>query len=350
MDTQLRAWGLTTGNLAPALAAAYEQSDLFSEHTFGPWGPNGGSWNSGTPRYLYGDAWKAAHQRGAYKKYEEAFDDKRAFAHKAEEIVQRELSQRLELLAASVKGEGQRVVVYNALPWERSGVVETPRPAGQVHLLPRAWPAGGYKTYSADQSALADKSGQPAANTLDTPFYQVVFDLKRGGIASLVDKKTGRDLVDKSSPYALGQFLHERFDNQHMRAFHDAYGRPGYSWWKGDLPKDEGLCRVDPAGMESHGSAYRRDRHCDPNRNRHPRFGQRHSPGHDVPAPAALCGCRVARDRQDTRPEARRGLALFPVRCGPAAISIGPAGAARLTRPRTSWRAPTAITSASAPV
>ena len=70
LDTQLRAWGLTPGNLAPALAEAYEQSDLFSEHTFGPLGPNGGSWNSGTPRYLYGDAWKAAYARGAYKKYE----------------------------------------------------------------------------------------------------------------------------------------------------------------------------------------------------------------------------------------------------------------------------------------
>ena len=64
LDTQLRAWGLTTGDLAPALTEAYEQSVLYSEHTFGPAAPNMGSWNSGTLRDLYGAAWKAAYDRG----------------------------------------------------------------------------------------------------------------------------------------------------------------------------------------------------------------------------------------------------------------------------------------------
>ena len=81
---------------------------------------------------------------------------------------------------------------------------------------------------------------------LDTPFFKVAFDLKRGGIASLVDKQTGRELVDQSSPYALGQFLHERFDQQQMLAFHNAYGRPGYSWPKGDLPKDAAYAALTP--------------------------------------------------------------------------------------------------------
>jgi hypothetical protein len=107
LDTQLRAWGLSTGDLAPSLAEAYELSDLFSEHTFGPWGPKGGPWESGIPkRYLYGDEWKAAYAGGAYKKYEQAFDDKRAFARKADDIVRRELGQRLDLLARSVKMSG----------------------------------------------------------------------------------------------------------------------------------------------------------------------------------------------------------------------------------------------------
>lgn len=245
LDTQLRAWGLATGNLAPALAEAYEQSDLFSEHTFGPFGPNGGSWNSGTPRYLYGDAWKTAHQRGAYQKYEEAFNDKRAYAHKAEAIVHRELAVRLDLLAKSVRTDGSRVVVYNGLPWKRSGLVEVPGQPGRF-LFASDVPAGGYRTYRLDQAEHATPVLNDPPAALDTPFFKVAFDLKRGGIASLVDKKTGRELVDKSSPYALGQFLHERFDNQHMLAFHDAYGRPGYSWLKGDLPKDAAYAALTP--------------------------------------------------------------------------------------------------------
>ena len=103
------------------------------------------------PRYLYGEAWKAAYARGAYKKYEEAFNDKRAFAHKADEIVQRELAARLDLLAKSVKVDGPRIVVYNGLPWKRSGLVEVPGQPGQF-LFAKDVPAGGYRTYPMDQT------------------------------------------------------------------------------------------------------------------------------------------------------------------------------------------------------
>ena len=149
LDTQLRAWGLTTGDLAPALAEAYEQSVLYSEHTFGPAAPNMGSWNSGTLRDLYGAAWKAAYDRGAYKKYEQVFDDKRAYARKEAEIVHRELRSRLDLLAKSVKTAGPRVVVYNALPWPRSGLVEIPSRPGKF-LYSQDVPASGYKTFPVD--------------------------------------------------------------------------------------------------------------------------------------------------------------------------------------------------------
>jgi hypothetical protein len=239
LDTHLRLWGLSTSTLAPALAEAYENSNLFSEHTFGPFGPNGGSWNSGTPRNLYGSEWQTAYARGAYKKYEEAFGDKRAFAHKADTIVRRELAVRLDLLARSVKGNGPRVVVANALPWPRSGVVEL---SGQW-LYAADVPANGYKSFPLvhDQPATV-----PPSPNLDTAFYKVVFDLKRGGLASLVEKKTGRELVDQAGGYALGQFLHERFDNDRMLAFHNAYGRPGYSWTRGDLPKNTAYAALTP--------------------------------------------------------------------------------------------------------
>ncbi len=245
LDTQLRAWGLTTGGLAPALADAYEQSDLFSEHTFGPAAPNMGSWNSGTPRYLYGEAWKEAHARGAYLKYEEAFDEKRAFARRADQIVRRELTQRLDLLARSVKVEGDRVVVFNALPWKRSGVVELPGQPGR-RLFAKDIPAGGYRTFRLNEAEEAPQPVQDPPDQLETAFFKVVFDLKRGGISSLVDRRSERELVDKASPYALGQFLHERFDDKQMLAFHNAYGRIWYSWVKGDLPKDTAYAALTP--------------------------------------------------------------------------------------------------------
>jgi hypothetical protein len=246
LDTQLRGWGVATPPVADALAEAYEQSGLFSEHTFGPFGPNGGSWNSGTPRYLYGAEWQAAHARGAYQKYEEAFDDKRAFAHRAETIVRRELAARLNLLAASVKAEGSRIVVYNPLPWPRSGIVEKPGAPGEF-IVAENVPANGYRTYPSGPANKPTRAGEQGATELETPFYQIVFDLKRGGIASLVDRQSGRELVNRASPYVLGQFLHERFDNRQMLAFHNAYGRPGYSWPKGNLPQDAVAAALTPS-------------------------------------------------------------------------------------------------------
>jgi hypothetical protein len=246
LATHLQAWGISTKPVAPALAEAYEQSGLFSEHTFGPWGPKGGPWESGiTNRYLYGEAWKTARAEGVFRKYEAAFDDKRAFAHKAEEIVQRELAQRLNTLAQSVKAEGQRLLVYNALPWNRSGLA-TISGAPERLLFAEDVPANGYRTYRLDQAVPLPAAVPSASNTLETPFFKIRFDLKRGGIASLIERKTGRELVDQASPYVLGQFLHERFGKEQMDAFHNAYGRPGYSWQKGNLPAGAGYSAVTP--------------------------------------------------------------------------------------------------------
>ena len=246
LDTQLHAWGVPTADLAPTLAEAYAQSILYGEHTFGPWGPKGGPWESRIrARNIYGAEWKAAQDKGMYKKYEQGFQPKRDYAFKEAEIVQRELRTRLDLLAASVNVGGPRLVVYNALPWVRSGMVEIPGQPGKSLFVENV-PANGYKTIAA-----AAETPQPVvAETLDTPFYKVTFDLKRGGIASLIEKKTGRELVDKSSPYVLGQYLHERFDKKQMQDYGLAYSRPpsgsNGTFVKGNPPADLTYAALTP--------------------------------------------------------------------------------------------------------
>ncbi len=248
LDTELRAWGQKTNDIAPALYRAYELGNLHSEHTFGPAAPNVYSWNSGTPRDLYGEEWKAARASGAYKKYEAAFDDKRAFSHEEAEIVRRELGARLGLLAKAVNTEGKRIVVFNGLPWPRSGSVEV----GGHHYFVKDVPACGYVTIKAEPG----KSGAPklTGNTLETPYYTATFDLTRGGISSLIDKKTGKELVDQTSPYALGQYLHERFDAQRMHEWHLAYSRPRggqpAAFVKSTTPPDLTYAALTPTGWK----------------------------------------------------------------------------------------------------
>jgi alpha-mannosidase len=107
-------------------------------------------------------------------------------------------------------------------------------------------PANGYRTYPAERGEAARPVLNDPPTSLNTPFYKAAFDLKRGGLSSLVDKQTGRELVDQTRPYALGQFLHERFDAKQMLAFHNAYGRPGYNWPKDNLPTNTTYAALTP--------------------------------------------------------------------------------------------------------
>jgi len=226
LDTHLKLYGLTTPLLAPALDKSYEQSLLFGEHTWGMSGTSPGG-------FRYGDDWKKALADGKYKKFLQAFDEKRGEIHRADEIVTRELRQRLNLLAGSVKATGQRIVVWNALPWPRSGMVEV---AGKS-LYATDVPANGYKTFPAELAICAMPVLNDPPTALNTPFYMATFDLKRGGIISLIEKKSGCELVDRASSYALGQFLHERFSANEVNNWMHSYPRFQDGWALNDFGK-----------------------------------------------------------------------------------------------------------------
>ena len=246
LDTQLRAWGEKPASLKHALAEAYENSLLYGEHTWGSYG-------KGAVGNHYGDDWKNLLAKGHYANWLKTFEDKCDYIRKTDAIVSRELHSRLELLAVSVKAEGEHIVVYNPLPWTRAGLVQIPEkvdgtvkdlqsdataPLWQGRFLAKAVPANGYKTFALTLVAAAVPMATTSATTLDTPFFHVTFDLQRGAIASLVEKASGRELVDKTSPCALGQFVHERFSSTNVEAFLAAYCRHQGRWERDDFGKD----------------------------------------------------------------------------------------------------------------
>ncbi len=170
-------------------------------------------------------------------------------------VIDRELDSRLDLLAKSVNADGQRIVIWNALPWMRSGIVRVPNgvtiptslkdlTTGKVvevdiengSFLASDIPANGYKTFVPSEGHVADLSAD-MSTTFETPFYKVTFDLRRGGMASLIEKSTGRELADKSSPYALGQFLHERFSQNEVNRWLTSYPRFRGGWADDDFGK-----------------------------------------------------------------------------------------------------------------
>lgn len=231
LDTHLRAWGVPTGNLAPELAKAYEQSLLFGEHTWGMYGSQPGD-------FWYGEEWRKALAEGRYKTFLGAFDDKRAYAYNCEGLVSSELYGRMQQLAGAVRAKPGSLVVWNGLPWARSGFASLPgNPQEQVHV--KNVPANGYVTVSRSRVTNLLRIGRTpnSDGRLTTRHYRVQFDLKRGGISSLVERATGRELVDFKSPYALGQYLHEQFSQNEVSRWIEDYSRFPAGWAANDFGK-----------------------------------------------------------------------------------------------------------------
>ncbi|WPU92200.1 DUF5054 domain-containing protein [Mucilaginibacter sabulilitoris] len=253
LHTQMESWGIPLAPVAAKLAKAYEQSLLYAEHT---WGMNA----EFGPRYSYGDAWKrwmdeAAAEplpengnyaalknsdayntaTGSKRKWLRSYDDKRQYIRNTNEIVSKELHTDLDLLAAAVNKQGKRMVVYNPLPWKRSGMIENPWEKGKYFYVNEV-AASGYTSFAFNEL----KEGiitTDEATSFSTPYFKVVFDLKKGGITSLIEKSTGRELVDQSSRYAIGQFLHERFSTNEVDRFFNAYSRVKDGWGLNDFGK-----------------------------------------------------------------------------------------------------------------
>ena len=200
--------------LSPAEIKAWEQSTLYSEHT----------WGGCNAVNEYGAAFRKL-PPSQYKDLEASWEDKTDYIRTAAKIINPLMKSNLAALARNVKGSGKRVVVYNPLPWARSGIAEI---AGRK-IFAGDVPPCGYKTLS-DKSDKSDTSDASDKSTLENEFFKIAFDPVRGAIASLVDKRTCREWVDATAKPGFGQYLNERFtfeqtlkytlDYQQGRALH----------------------------------------------------------------------------------------------------------------------------------
>ncbi len=78
-------------------------------------------------------------------------------------------------------------------------------------------PPLGFNTYRievAGQKVPEDKGRTDVPVLLEHTYYAIRIDPATGGIRSLKDKETGRELVDSSAPWQLGQFIYERMDDR----------------------------------------------------------------------------------------------------------------------------------------
>ena len=242
----LAVWGMNCPGLRDTISAAYEKSQLYGEHT----------WGLATQKYVklpYGDAWDELLAKGLpadYQRCEESWDEHESYIKDAKSLVEPLLSRELQTLANNVNVDGRRIVVFNPLPWKQSDVVElqvadktlvglksvddgrsVPVSAydGTIRFVATV-PAMGYRTYIVAEKLQpsAEATVGTSNHTIESPFFKAKLDPVCGAIVSLIDKRSGRELVDTTGPHKFGQYLYERFGKKEVNEYLQAYVPPGW--------------------------------------------------------------------------------------------------------------------------
>lgn len=240
---------------AEAIAAGYDSSLRWSEHT---WGLANQHFVPG----LHGEAFQKAYAAGLpphYARMVESWKEHDQFAYRAEDNLAPRLESELHTLAENVNVKGLRIVVYNPSPWRRDGVVDFAFPfmgsmAGQATVRAvddggvqalQTWgahshrngrfvaknvPPLGYKTYVAagDKPPATALAGDAQSGTIENRWLKVTFDPARGCISSILVKATGREWVDPTAPHGFGQYLYQQFDRAECDAYINSYILPSY--------------------------------------------------------------------------------------------------------------------------
>jgi hypothetical protein len=220
LDAHLRMWNLARPDLRDNLLKAHEQSLLYGEHT---WGGNFGFIGG---RHVYGEAWAKVLEKpmdGGRARAEISWNEHRDYIRNAAKIAGKISADAMSELASNVAVAGKRVVVFNPLPVKRDAWVDA---AGE-HFLARDLPPCGYKTFPLGVTGAPAPTRTDARNaTLENKFLKVSIDQKCGGIVSIVDKRSGREMVPPNAETAFGQYLYERFSQRQC----DDYFLYCYNW------------------------------------------------------------------------------------------------------------------------
>ena len=254
LDSQFKLWTGSGNTISNDLLDAEENIHLFDEHTFGLAMSHGhsGSW-------LYGNEFKDKKAIGVYSPIELSWKEKGMRISEAELDITPHYNYAISELASSVNVAGSHIVVYNPLPWERSGIVKIQVGSGSLNsnrltdpegnLIPvsnrgnvirfRAEnvPPMGYKTYI-PVKPVEDNPGPASSkisNSIENDYLRITIDPIRGGIKSFYDLTEDKELVANDPEYPFGTYIYERFSKDNTDKYAKAYIKAGWHWANDEL-------------------------------------------------------------------------------------------------------------------
>lgn len=249
LNTLYNTWLPNGYDISARLSDAYTDKLLFDEHTFGMAMPHGrnGTWS-------YGDEFKIQRAKGVYEDIEKSWKEKANRVFSADKVVTPSLNRQLSELAGEVNLTGKRIFVYNPLPWQRSGVVTIKAPSsshkgtaikdvetGEVipfsneknilQFMAKDVPASGYRNYILTDGGSVNSGNEleadESAYTIANSYIKIQLDPAKGSITSIVEKSSGREMVDKNSEFGFGQYLYERFSKEDAANYVKSYIKSG---------------------------------------------------------------------------------------------------------------------------
>ncbi len=144
----------------------------------------------------------------------------RDWIDKAEAVAHDESALALAALAAEIPAEKQSLVLFNPTLQKRVEIIEAENAEGQKgKFLSPEIPPFGYLVVGQDEvQACAEPETETSATPplIENDFYRIQF-AEDGSMASIFDKKLGRELLDEAAPYRCNQFVYT--DDNH-ESFH----------------------------------------------------------------------------------------------------------------------------------
>ncbi len=256
LNTLMEYWGAKPDARLPAIAnQALEGIHLFDEHTFGLAMSHGqaGYW-------AYGNNFESLRAQGFYDPIEFSWQEKSQRVVVADQLFEPVVSQKLKELALSVKTEGERIVVFNPLPHERSGLVTVQTSnnlkkavknleTGQIIHFSKdrniyrfnvdRVPAMGYTTLvPVDDTGTSSGQGlklERSKAVIENEYLRLELDTVNGTIKSLTDKKNGKEMVSSDTEWKFGQYVNERFSKTMTDQYAKDYIKGGWEWAYAEL-------------------------------------------------------------------------------------------------------------------
>lgn len=256
LHTQAKEWGVMSYDIDKELAYMYDQSLMYGEHT---WGLANQHFVPG----MIGKEWYRMYTTGlnpSYVHMAESWKEQDNYANHVEESLRLELGRELSNLAENVAQDGFRIVVYNPLPWKRSGTVNFVMSmmgnikekyikeisTGKIYTLKTYGsetnrlgtffaediPACGYKTFVPTNEQPKETSrtlkGNENGKYLENKWFKITVDEKNGGIKSIWDKTNNRELIDAASADKFGTYVYERYNEKQSLKYLDEYMYQNY--------------------------------------------------------------------------------------------------------------------------